>query len=138
MNASKPLHEIQRKNKRTGIAFIFLFTLSTLFPIVASVMNRNNEILKVAGFFDVLLAILCFILFAALYIIHAKRIDDTIISRTKKIVEYIATVPLLLIVLYLWGLTINWVVLLIGLGWRFWLLIMALPYVIATFQKPKG
>jgi hypothetical protein len=107
------------------------------FPIIASAMNRSNNILEIAGFFDVAIAILCFVLFAALYNINAKHVDDKIISGTKKIVEYIAIVPLILIALYLSGLTINWAILLIGLGWRFWLLIMAIPYIIAAFQRSR-
>jgi len=58
--------------------------------------------------FDVLLAVLCFILFAALYSINAGKIDDAIIFQNKKIVEYIALVPFIPnSALYLCGLIIN-------------------------------
>jgi hypothetical protein len=66
---------------------------------------------------------------------NAKHLDDKIISGTKKIVEYIAIIPLVLIVLYLSGLKINWAILLIGLGWKFWLLLMVIPYIITAFQR---
>jgi len=135
MNADNLVNNAQRKNRRSGIAFICLFIISTLFPIVASVMNRSNDLLEIAGFFDVAIALPCFILFAALYIFNAKRVDEKVISRTKKIIEYICVIPLILIALYLSGITINWAVLLIGLGWRFWLLIMAVPYIITAFRR---
>jgi hypothetical protein len=135
MKANNLMNKTERKNRRLGIAFIFLFAVSVLFPIIASVMNKSDHVLKIPGFFDVAIAISCFMLFAALYMINAKQIDDKIITRTKKIVEYIATIPLILIVLYFSGVKINWEILLIGLGWRFWLLIMAIPYIIAASRR---
>ena len=135
MNAKNPEDKTQRINRRLGMAFIFLFTISALFPIIASEMNRSNDILEIAGFFDVAIAISCFILFAIFYKINTKDIDDKIIRRTKKIVEYLATIPLILIVLYLTGVKTRWDILLIGLGWRFWLLIMAIPYIIAASKR---
>lgn len=46
MNADKPADKAQRKNRRLGIAFIFSFTISVLFPIIASGMNRDNKVLS--------------------------------------------------------------------------------------------
>ena len=129
------MNKTERKNRRLGIAFIFLFGVSVLFPIIASVMNKSDTVLIIPGFFDVAIAISCFILFVILYIINSKHIDNKIITRTKKIVEYVATIPLILIVLYFSEVKLNWEILLIGLGWRFWLLIMAIPYVIAASKR---
>jgi hypothetical protein len=91
----------------------------------------------IAGSFDVEIALGCFILFFILRMINSKNIDEKIITRTKRIVEYIAAIPVILVVLYFAGITINWTVLLIGLAWRFWLLVMALPYIIAAFRQSK-
>ena len=135
MNTNNPMDKKQRKNRRSGIAFIFLFTVSALFPIIACAINTGNKIFRIAGFFDIAIALLCFVLFVALHNINVKHVDDNVISRSKKIVEYLAIIPLILIALYLSGLKINWAILLIGLGWRFWLLIMAIPYIIAAFQR---
>ena len=90
-----------------------------------------------AGSFDVGIALGCFILFFILRMINSKNIDEKIITRTKRIVEYIAAIPVILVVLYFAGITINWTVLLIGLAWRFWLFVMALPYIIAAFRQSK-
>ena len=90
--------------------------------------------MKTSGSFDVAIAILSFILFAVLYIINSKHIDDRVIIRTRKIVEYIASLPLIFTVLYLLGLNLNWPVLLLGLAWRFWLLIIAVPYIVKALQ----
>ena len=91
----------------------------------------------IAGSFDVEIALGCFILFFIRRMINSKNIDEKIITRTKRIVEYIAAIPVILVVLYFAGITINWTVLLIGLAWRFWLLVMALPYIIAAFRQSK-
>src|SRR6476619_6043390 len=123
MKDNKPVSKTERRNRRLGVAFIFLFTVSILFPIIVSVMAKSDAVLIIPGFFDVAIAISCFILFAILYKITAKDIDDKILRRTKKIVEYIAAIPLILIVLYLTGVKTRWDILLIGLGWRFWLLV---------------
>jgi hypothetical protein len=135
MNTNNPIDKTQRKNRRSAIAFIFLFTISALFPIIASEINTGNKIMGIAGSFDITIALLCFVLFVALHNINVKHVDDKVISGSKKIVEYIAIIPLILIALYLSGLKINWTILLIGPGWRFWLLIMAIPYIIAAFQR---
>jgi hypothetical protein len=62
-------------------------------------------------------------------------LEGYILQKTYKISQYIFTLPLLLIVLFLIKLELNWQVLLIGLGWRSWLLLMALPHLVASLSK---
>ena len=135
MKANDVMSKTGRKNRGLGIAFIFLFTVSLLFPVIASVANKSGKVLKIPGIFDVAIALTCFIVFMVLYIKHAKHIDGEVIARTKKNIEYIAITPLILIALYLIRVNLRWEILLIGLGWRSWLLIMATPYLVAALKR---
>jgi hypothetical protein len=114
--------------QKLSITFIILFTISTLFPIIASIINKEGAVMN-AGYYDVGIALLCFVIFVLLAM-RIKQTNANIATRSQKIIQYIATAPLILICLYFIKVDINWQILLIGLGWRFWLLVMAVPYLV--------
>lgn len=129
------LPKTTKPNRFLALAFLVSFSLSLLFPIIASIVNKKGDILVTAGIFDVSVAAICVSLFVLLYKRHAKALSMPVIIKSQKAAAYICTAPLVLISIYFAGPAINWPVLLIGLGWRFWLLISALPYVFAAFEK---
>jgi len=114
--------------KKLSYAFIILFTISTFFPIVASVVNRKG-ISIFAGISDVGIALGCFVLYALLTV-KIKKVDGAE-GKSRKIMQYAAASPLILICIFFIGVDIRWDILLLGLGWRFWLLIMAIPLLVA-------
>lgn len=126
------------KTLQKPLAFLFClsFAVSTLFPIVASITNRSGKVLPTVGYVDVGIAFLTFLLFVTLAAVAKKPVDAVSLSRVQKINERLVSLPLLLIALYFLGVDVNWEIILIGLGWRFWLLTMAVPYVVTALYKP--
>ena len=134
-NMNRYVEKMKKINTLLCILFIVLFSVSMLFPVVASVVNKSGAILAI-GYFDVAIAFLCFLVFFLL-VLNGRRDDPHITYKARLITEYIVTVPLILIALYFIGIEVNWEILLIGLGWRFWLLIMAVPYLVAPLHKTR-
>jgi hypothetical protein len=122
--------------RRLALLFCLSFAVSALFPIVASITNRSGKVLLRVGSVDVGIAFLTFLLFVALTTVAKKPADVVSLSRAQRINEYLVSLPLLLIALYFLGVDVNWEILLIGIGWRLWLLAMAIPYVVAALNKP--
>jgi hypothetical protein len=119
--------------QKLSITFIILFTISTIFPIIASVINKDGVAMN-AGYYDVGIALICFVIYASL-VIRIKQPGAAVVVRSQKIIQYIAIAPLILICLYFIRVDISWQILLIGLGWRFWLLVMAVPYLVEGLQR---
>ena len=120
---------LRRISKLTSL----LLALSTLIPIWAAA--RPGEPSIVAGVIDVVLAALLFVLLVLLY---RKRHAVTQSARAEsyEIYRWLAVLPLCLFPIYLTGVPLKWDVLLIGLGWRSWYLVMVLPYlVVATGRR---
>ena len=121
------------KANHIATTFLVLFFVSVMFPIVASITNLKGEV-KTEGYFDVAVAIICFILFISLTMKVGKVKEDAVLAKAQKIFGYLAGIPLALIAIFFLGVTLNWMILLIGLGWRFWLIVSALPYLIKALQ----
>ncbi len=130
---NKFVAKLKKIHRLSGILFILFFSVSLLFPIFASMINKNGVVLTI-GFLDVAIAFLC-VIFFFLLVLNGRQSDPHIIDKTRRITEYVVTVPLILIVMYFIGVKVNWEILLIGLGWRFWLLILALPYLVSALDK---
>ncbi len=126
---------LQKYQKQSGRLFIVLFVLSSLFPIFASIINKDGRIFKFAGYFDVLIAVLCFLLYVKITLAKEQYDAIPVITKARKLTEYAASLPLILILLYFFNIEVNWTILLIGLGWRFWLLILIIPHLVAIFYK---
>lgn len=129
------LNSLRRNRKLLGKLFTGLFIISLLFPITASVVNQENEVYITGGIFDVAVAGLCFILYVCLSTGNKIPADRASLQQLQHMNQYILSIPLLLIVLFLTGIQLNWQVLLVGLGWRSWLLAVALPYLLSIFNN---
>ncbi|WP_128547807.1 hypothetical protein [Larkinella soli] len=130
------INQLSSSLSRLALLFIILMLISCLFPIVGSIVNQAGKVMPTAGIVDVSLALAFLLLFIALKR-HppADQLGQSSLDKARKVSEYLSALPLMLIGLYLLNLTINWNILLIGLGWRFWLAIQALPYLICAFEK---
>jgi hypothetical protein len=56
-------------------------------------------------------------------------------GKLHKALQFSSSVPLLLLVLFFTGIKLNWEILLVGLAWRYWLFLSALPFLVKAFQK---
>jgi hypothetical protein len=129
------LNKLRGNPKTIAIVFIIFLAVSYSFPIIASIVNKQGSVLPIIGSLDVFVAIVCFVLFILISQIVKQQKNISLNIKTQTITQYISSMPLLLIILYFMGIKLNWQILLIGLGWRYWLLIIAIPYLVAAFQK---
>jgi hypothetical protein len=111
-----------------------LFAVSTMFPVVAAVVQLDPSPLW-AGMADVALAILtcaCGFTIAARV---GERFDDRVVRSALRIYRVGATALLLLIgVFFVVGDRIGWHILLPGLAWRAWLLAWVLPAALSLWE----
>ena len=126
---------LQRKVKPVALTFIVLVTISLFFPIYGFIVNKQGKVLPFAGSLDVITAIMSFIAFALLSLAVEHQQNPAAHIKTAKLIQYLSSVPLLLLVLFFIGVRVKWDILLIGLAWRYWLLITALPFIIAALYK---
>lgn len=120
--------------RKAAFAIVLLFSMSTAFPIVASVIDVTSQ--RVLGYLDVCIAVILVVL--SIYLIM-KRKDKKIrlSNRLFNIYKAMASIPLVLMVIYFLDLGIKWDILLIGLAWRFWLISFILSDLMILFKKRK-
>ncbi len=128
------IDRLKNDKKTAANVFLFLFSLSVLFPIAGAVFNKNDKITAL-GYTDVVVAFLCFLSFLFLSARH-RQTDVAVRARAQQLSEYISAAALVLIALFLIGVRLRWDILLLGLGWRYWLM-MALPHVVGAFQNKE-
>jgi hypothetical protein len=114
------------------VLFNIVFLSSLVFPIVASITH--------IGAFSIVMY--CEICFAVLLItlalgIHLRKSRKEIKPRKTTIIIFRICVllPMLLILLYMTGLTIRWDILLIGFGWRACLLSIVIEELVEIHRK---
>jgi hypothetical protein len=77
------------------------------------------------------------IMIAAIVASRARhRVNDThqlIAQRVSRVV--VTVIPGLLVLFFVAGDRLDWTVLLVGLGWRAWLLLYTLPYLAAALRE---
>ena len=120
------------RNRSLGGACIALFTLSSAFPIIGSVI-RTDQAPRWLGVADVAVA-------AALVcvaIVLASQTRRALTDRNRLTAFYatqavIFAIPALLALFFLAGGRINWDVLVVGVAWRGWLLLYTLPHIAAA------
>ena len=108
------------------------FLVSATFPIVASVLATNDKPLWL-GIADVAVAaLLVGIAFAvnARFSRDVTDVDRVAAFRGSQITALV--IPVLLVVFFLAGNRVDWTVLVIGLAWRGWLLLIVLPSLAAA------
>ncbi|MGM9511661.1 hypothetical protein ACS5NO_28250 [Larkinella sp. GY13] len=126
-----------RKQNVLSRLFVVFFSVSLVFPLVAAFLNLPGHRFMEAGIADVGLALICLLLLALLWERRKNNQPQQLSRRAIHILQGLHSLPLLLIALYLAPVALNWEVLLIGLGWRYWLLLTALP-LIAPASRPEG
>lgn len=126
-----------RLGPRAGWAFVVLFVVSTAFPVVASLLPSGG-ISTTLGALDVLVAAVVAVLGFAIESAARDRVGDDDRRIAWQVVRALATVPLLLLVVFFVRADIvRWDVLLVGLAWRTWLLLTVLPSVVAILRAPR-
>ena len=126
-----------RLGPRAGWAFVVLFTVSTAFPIIASLLPATS-ISTTLGALDVLVAAVVAVLGLAIESAARDRVGDDDRRIAWQVVRVLATIPLLLlIVFFVRADIVRWDVLLVGLAWRTWLLLWVLPSVVASVRAPR-
>jgi hypothetical protein len=104
-----------------------LFCVSTLFPIIASVVPAGGLPAWI-GITDVVLAFVVMILGLAILSIAGNKIQNLDMQASYQVYRALGTMPLILLVLFfVAGDRLLWNVLLPGLAWRIWLLVYTLP-----------
>lgn len=113
---------------------LLLFSLSTSFPIVASVRDMEQVPLWVGGV-DVALALLLAGLMVLIEWQARGHIDYEVQQDSYRIYRALSHLLLVvLIVFFFFGNEVKWGVLLPGLAWRAWLLLYTLPSALALWK----
>jgi len=120
------------------VAGAALFGLSTAFPVIASLVKAERPPIWI-GLLDVTLALAVVLTTGAISAASRGRIDRAASERSSQVYQRLASVPLLLVALFfVLGDRVNWEVLLVGLGWRAWVLMFALPAAMALWDRPEA
>jgi hypothetical protein len=114
---------------------VALFVVSTAFPVVAGILNADRPP-RWLGIADVAVAAVLFVV--AVMVVSGVR---NAIGDGHRIGAFLVgqrltgVIPLLLVGYFVLGPRINWVVLVIGLAWRAWLLFYTLPSLLAALRS---
>jgi len=116
-----------------GKAFIFLFAISTAFPILAAL--RQDPATSFLGLLDVAVAALVVLLGFTIEALSRPAVTDAHRATAWWILRSGAGFMLLLLIIFFVqpGL-FRWEILLVGLAWRAWLLVWVLPAIIAAVR----
>lgn len=114
---------------------VLLFAVSSAFPILASFLYTDVDQPPPSwvGIADVLTGAALFATTA--WVVHRRQHAVTNADRIEAFhlsQVVFAIVPALLIVFFVAGDRIRWPVLVIGMAWRGWLLLYALPYLVSA------
>ena len=126
-----------RSDRKLVVGAAVLFAVSTMFPIVAAVVQPDPSPLW-AGMADVALAILTCACGFTIATRAGERFDDRVVRSAFRIYRTGATALLLLIAVFLVvGDRIGWRILLPGLAWRAWLLAWVLPAALSLWEGTR-
>lgn len=107
------------------------FGVSSLIPLYAS-LGRTQAVFAVTVL-DLVLSFLLIILACLTWRAGAASAGDQDSRRIVRAYSYAAFGPLLLVAIYLGApVDLQWPILLVGLGWRYGLLLMTLPALLPT------
>jgi hypothetical protein len=128
MNISSYQIDVPPRWRRRLVEFTaVLFCVSTVFPIIASIIPAD-QLPGWIGIVDVVLAFVVVILGLAILSIAGNKVQSLDIQASYQGYRALGTVPLILLVIFfIAGDRLLWNVLLLGLAWRTWLLVYTLP-----------
>jgi hypothetical protein len=111
--------------------------LSLAFPLVAGTVP--GQLPTWVGVLDVAVALALLATAGGITVVAREQIDGPVRETSYRFYRALATAPLILIVAFwLLGDHIKWDVLLIGLGWRTWLLVYCFPAWLALWtHRPR-
>ena len=128
-----------RSLRSLAIATAVVFSVSTVFPVVASLSRDADSLPRVVGVMD---GILAFILVGMAMILWARtqgkvtKDAEAAAYRGYRVLMHVIIV--LLVVFFLFGDRVAWNVGLVGIAWRSWLLLYALPAWYAALRPAEG
>lgn len=122
-------------NKSPLVIFsIGIFFISTLFPVVASILPVTTVPTWI-GALDVFIALIVVSLLATATTKARGKISETVKETSSNIYQFLAGIPLLLLAIYfIFGDKIHWEILLPGLAWRAWAFLYSLPSMVALWK----
>lgn len=127
----------QRSDRRLVLVTALLFAVSTMFPIVAAVVQPDPSPF-LAGVVDVALAFLTGACGLTIATRAGERFDDRVVRSAFRMYRTGATALLVLICVYfVVGDRIGWHILLPGLAWRAWLLAWVLPAALSLWEGAR-
>ena len=75
---------LKERPRPIAILFVVLFTISLFFPIIGSIINREERIISVLGVLDVVIAVACFIVFLLLPFTVEQPGDMSLMKKIQK------------------------------------------------------
>ena len=122
-----------------AIATAVVFCISTVFPIVASLTVRTAEVPRFWGVLDVVIAFALAFMAITLAVITDGRVTELEEKAAYRAYRILMNGILVLLVIFLSvGDRIVWSVGLVGIGWRVWLVLYALPAWITALKSRTG
>ena len=126
-----------RSNRSLAIATAIVFGISTIFPVVASLVRDASSLPRIVGVMDGVPAFVLVVMAMVLWVRTQGKVtresEDTAYRAYRVLIHAII---LLLLVFFLFGDRIAWNIGLVGLAWRAWLLFYTLPAWYAALNQP--
>lgn len=109
---------------------VLLFVISSTICIAAS-LNSSIEHIPYIGILDVGIAAIILCIYIYMYLkFRTLIIDDKVYKKAFQITLNLFSFSFIFIFLYIINFKISWYILIIGLSWRYYLLMLCLPYYI--------
>ena len=117
-----------RSSRSLAIATAVVFVISTIFPVVASLVPDASSLPKIVGVTDGVLAFVLVVMAMVLWVrTQGKVTRDAEVTAYRAYRVLIHAIIVLLLVFFILGNRIAWNIGLVGIAWRAWLLFYALP-----------
>ena len=124
-----------RSVRSLAIATAVVFCVSTIFPVVASLVRDAGSLPRIVGVMD---GVIAFVLVGMAMILWSRtqgkvtKDAEAAAYRGYRVLMHVIIV--LLVLFFLVGDRIAWTIGLVGIGWRSWLLLYTLPAWYAALQ----
>jgi len=128
-----------RSVRSIAIATPVVFCISTIFPVVASLVRDAGSLPRIVGVMD---GVIAFILVGMAMILswrsqgRVTKDAEAAAYRGYRVLMHLILV--LLVLFFLVGDRIGWTIGLVGIGWRSWLLLYTLPAWYAALRAAEG
>jgi len=126
-----------RSSRSLAIATAVVFCISTIFPVVASLVRDAGSLPRIVGVTDGVLAFVLVVMAMVLWSrTQGKVTSDAEDAAYRAYRVLIHAIIVLLLVFFLFGDRIAWSIGLVGIAWRAWLLFYTLPAWYAALNQP--